>query len=211
MDSSEFKTRELPETKHPIGISVLEAARCRIAKAFDLCERIYVSFSAGKDSTVMLHLVAEEARKRKRRFTVMLVDLEAQYNLTIDFAKRMRDQYKDVSDWHWVCLPISLRNAVSVFEPKWMCWEPGREVDWVRNPPDGAVTEHYPFSWNGMEFEEFVPLFGEWCSEGKRTACFVGIRTDESLNRFRTIANTKKERLEKLGYTTKVTDNVFNF
>ena len=211
MDSSKFKKRDLPATKRPIGISVLDAARERISKAFDICERVYVSFSAGKDSTVMLHLVAEEAIKRGRRFTVMLVDLEAQYELTIDFAEKMKERYSHISDWHWVCLPIALRNAVSTFEPKWKCWEAGRESDWVRQPPSHAVTEHYPFSWDGMEFEEFVPLFGEWCSGGERTACFVGIRTDESLNRFRTIASDKKERIDGLCYTTKVTQNVYNF
>lgn len=211
MECSEFKKRDLPATKRPIGISVLDAARQRISKAFDLCEKVYVSFSAGKDSTVMLHLVAEEANRRNRRFTVMLVDLEAQYKLTIDFAERMREKYAYISDWHWVCIPIALRNAVSAFEPKWECWSKGRESDWVRQPPKSAHTEHYPFSWDGMEFEEFVPLFGEWFSEGKRTACFVGIRTDESLNRFRTIASSTKERIEGLCYTTKVTENVFNF
>ena len=210
METSKFKKRDLPATKHPIGISVLDAARQRIAKAFDICETIYVSFSAGKDSTVMLHLVADEARKRSRRFVVMLVDLEAQYKLTIDHALNMREEYSDCSDWHWVCLPLSLRNAVSAFEPKWTCWESGKESDWVRQPPENAITKPYPFSWDGMEFEEFVPLFGEWVSEGKRTACFVGIRSDESLNRFRTIASQTKERLDGLCYTTKVTQNVFN-
>jgi len=61
-----------------------------------------------------------------------------------------------------------------------------------------------------MEFEEFVPLFGEWYSEGKSCACFVGIRADESLNRYRTIASTKKTRLSDYQWTTKVTDSVFN-
>ena len=48
------------------------------------------------------------------------------------------------------------------------------------------------FFHKGMEFEEFIELFGEWYSNGKKTGCFVGIRTDESLNRFRTIASNKK-------------------
>ena len=75
--------RELPNTKTPIGIDVLEAAKIRVSAAFDLCSRVYVSFSAGKDSTVMLHLVAEEAARRQRRFAVLLIDLEAQYETTI--------------------------------------------------------------------------------------------------------------------------------
>ena len=42
--------------KNPIGIDVLTAARQRIEATFDDFERVYLSFSAGKDSTVMLHL-----------------------------------------------------------------------------------------------------------------------------------------------------------
>ncbi len=159
----------------------------------------------------MLHLVADEARKRGRKFTVLLIDLEAQYQLTIQHAMKMRDEYSDCTEWQWVCLPLSLRNAVSAFEPQWVCWDSERRDEWVREYPEGAVTEQYEFSWPGMEFEEFVPLWGEWHSEGEATACFVGIRTDESLNRFRTIASRSKEKLDGLCYTTKVTDNVYNF
>ncbi len=98
MGESEYASRPLPLTKRPIGISVLAAARERISKAFDECTRVYVSFSAGKDSTVMLHLVAEEARKRGRSFGVLLIDLEAQYTLTINHAEECRDMYSDCSE-----------------------------------------------------------------------------------------------------------------
>ena len=208
-----FESRDLPPSKKPIGISVLDAARLRIAKAFDEFEKIYVSFSAGKDSTVMLHLVCEEARKRGRRIGVLMIDLEAQYTMTIDHATRCRDEYKDCSDWFWVCLPIHLRNAVSVYQPHWVCWDNEHKKDWVRNPPTKAITDTAYWDWfvPGLEFEEFVPMFAEWYSDGKPTACFVGIRADESLNRFRTIASQNKERFNGLSYTTKVSDNVYNF
>lgn len=208
-----MRKRELPNTKTPIGINVLEAARNRISKAFDLCENIYVSFSAGKDSTVMLHLVADEARKRNRKIGVLIVDLEAQYKLTIDHAINMRKQYSDCSDWYWVCLPINLRNALSVYQPQWKCWDQEAKEDWVRQPPENSITDcsYFPFFVNGMEFEEFVPLFGEWMSKGKKTACFVGIRSDESLNRFRTISSKYKTSYLDLCYTTLVTKNVYNW
>ena len=65
---------ELP--KEYLGINVLEAARQRISKVFDDFPRIYISYSGGKDSTVMLHLVMDEAIKRKQKVGVLLVDLE---------------------------------------------------------------------------------------------------------------------------------------
>src|SRR6478735_8889067 len=97
--------------KRPLGMDVLTAARERIAWTFDHFPRVYVSFSAGKDSTVMLHLVADEALKRGRRIGMLLVDLEGQYRLTMEHAKHLIDMYSDVIDLYWVCLPIALRNA----------------------------------------------------------------------------------------------------
>ena len=177
-------------TKHLLGINVLEAAQQRIAWTFDTFPRIYVSFSGGKDSTVMLHLVMAEAIKRKRRVGVLFVDLEGQYKLTIDHIQDLYDRYAEYIEPFWVALPIHLRNAVSQYEHHWICWEPGRADDWIRQPPPTAITDqtHFPFYRYAMEFEEFVPAFGKWYAQGKLCACLVGIRTGESLNRWRTIA-----------------------
>lgn len=198
--------------KEPIGIDVLEAARERIAWTFDTFPRVYLSFSAGKDSTVMLHLVADEARKRGRTFGLLLIDLEGQYKLTIEHALRCVEMYRDLIDLHWVCLPIHLRNAVSVYEPFWKCWDAEAKEAWIRPMPDCAISDPsaYPFFFDGMEFEEFTELFGEWYSQGEETACFVGIRTDESLNRFRTIVQSKKITKDDRRWTSKITDSVYN-
>ena len=198
--------------KRGLGINVHDAAIDRVRWTFENFESVYLSFSAGKDSTVMLHLVAEEARRVGKRFGILIVDLEGQYKFTIDHAKRCFEEYQDICDLYWVCLPIALRNAVSVYEPKWICWDDKEKENWIRPLPDNAIhdNDYFDFFEHGMEFEEFVPLFGEWYSKGKGCACMVGIRSDESLNRFRTIASTKKTMKEGLQWTTKVTDNVFN-
>lgn len=198
--------------KRKLGKDVLTAAKERIAWTFDNFERVYLSFSAGKDSTVMLHLVMEEAIKRNQRIGLLLVDLEGQYKLTIDHAKACFEMYAEHIEPYWVCLPIHLRNAVSVYSPFWKCWERGKEDIWIRDLPEGCISDpdYFPFFEDGMEFEEFVPLFGEWYSQGKSTACFVGIRADESLNRYRTIASRWKVMKSGMQWTTQVTDNVFN-
>ena len=195
-----------------LGLNVLDAARERIEYTFDNFERVYCSFSAGKDSTIMLHLLADEAIKRNRKFGLLLVDLEGQYKFTIEHALKCIEMYKDYIDLHWVCLPINLRNAVSVYQPFWKCWDPEAKEAWIRNPPKNAITDpdYYPFFTDGMEFEEFVPEFGEWYSQGKSCACLVGIRTDESLNRFRTIATDRKVKHNSKQWTTKVTKNCYN-
>lgn len=198
--------------KKSLGVDVLKAAEERISYTFDNFEKVYLSFSAGKDSTVMLHLVAREAIKRGRKFGLLLIDLEAQYKLTISHALSCYEQYKDIVEPYWVCLPLHLRNAVSVYEPHWLCWDPEQKEEWVREMPKNCISDEtfFPFFKRGMEFEEFVPLFGEWYSQGSSCACFVGIRTDESLNRFRTIASNKKERFNNRQWTTKVVGNVYN-
>jgi predicted phosphoadenosine phosphosulfate sulfurtransferase len=198
--------------KHRLDIDVLTAARQRISYTFDNFSKIYLSFSAGKDSTVMLHLVMEEAIKRNRKIGILLIDLEGQYKLTIDHAQKCFEMYKFYIEPYWICLPIHLRNAVSMYETHWVCWDKEKEPAWIREiPPLGITDENYfPFFHKGMEFEEFVPLFGLWYGQGKSTACFVGIRSDESLNRFRTIASTSKERYNDKSWTTKVEDNLYN-
>ncbi len=198
--------------KRGLGIDVLTAARQRIAKVFDDFPKIYVSFSGGKDSGVLLELACEESRMRGRRIGVLFVDLEAQYKLTIDYVEEMLTRHADVVDPFWVALPLNLRNAVSQFEPEWMCWEPGREDAWVRRPPKCAITDEKYFWWfrRRMEFEELVPAFADWYADGKLTCCLVGIRTAESLNRWRTVARDNKSMFEGLKWTTWIGGPVYN-
>lgn len=198
--------------KRGLGMDVLTAARERIAWTFDHCSRISVSFSGGKDSTVMLHLVMEEAIRRQRRVGVLFIDLEGQYRVTIDHIAACYARYAAHVDPFWVCLPIHLRNAVSVYETHWVCWDPERRPAWIREYPEGAITDTmaYPFFRPGMEFEEFTPEWGEWYSQGEPTACFVGIRTDESLNRYRSLATLEKARFHGKAWTTTVRPNVHN-
>ncbi len=198
--------------KRKLGINVYNAATFRISLIFRKFEHVYVSFSGGKDSTVMLHMVMDEAIKLGRKVGVLFIDLEGQYKVTINHVQRCYDMYKDHIEPFWCCLPIHLRNAVSVYETHWVCWDKEKEAAWIRRPPAMAITdtEKFPFFRPGMEFEEFVPEFGDWYSNGEPVACFVGIRTDESLNRFRTIASVKKGRFEGKQWTTLVTDKTVN-
>jgi predicted phosphoadenosine phosphosulfate sulfurtransferase len=199
-------------SKHYFNKSVLDAAKERIQFTFDSFDKIYLSFSGGKDSTVMLHLVMEECIKRNQKIGVLFIDLEGQYKLTIDHIKNCYDLYADYIIPFWVCLPIHLRNAVSVYETHWICWDKKAVKSWIREYPQNCIKDYnfFNFFHEGMEFEEFVPEFGKWYAENKNCACFVGIRTDESLNRYRTIASKTKIKYKNTSYSTLVCDNVYN-
>lgn len=191
--------------------TTFEASMDRVKWVLDTFPRVYVSFSGGKDSTVMTHILLQQARARKRKVGMLFVDLEAQYSLTIQHVEEMFNEYADVIDPYWISLPLSLRNAVSQFEPRWQCWDSAQKTKWVREPSKLSITDCAAFAWfkPGMEFEEFVPKFGHWYSQGQLTACLVGIRTQESLNRWRTIAG-HGTKFEGKGWTNYVGKTVYN-
>lgn len=192
--------------------NVLEAALERYDIIFDNFENVYFSVSGGKDSSVMLQLAARKAWEYNRKIDVLYIDLEAQYKATISHIEELVfDVCQDVINrMYWVCLPISLRNAVSILQPKWICWDKKDKDKWVRDMPDNKWVikeENCPWDWfrHGMEFEEFIVLFAEWYSQQHGvSATGIAIRADESLNRFRTIISEDKERWQGYGWTTRV-------
>ena len=195
---------------------VYDAANQRLDIIFQNFEKIYVSFSGGKDSSVLLHLAIEKAREHGRLpIDVLFIDLEGQYQHTIDHVIEMMD-LPEVRG-HWVCLPLHLRNAVSQTNPYWLCWDEKQKDLWIREIPDHSTVisdpAFFPFFKKGMEFEEFIVEYAHWFAgddDGKKTACLVGIRADESLNRYRTIKSSRKVRFQGHGWSTRIAKNLYN-
>ena len=198
--------------------NVFDAAIERYEIMFNNFDHIYFSFSGGKDSSVMVQLAAIVARKMNKKFDVLYIDLEAQYEETIRHVNEIKDDLEDVTNnFYWICLPFSLRNASSIIQPKWICWDKNDKNKWVRGMPNGVINEsNTEWDWfkKGMEFEQFIAEFAKWYNkENGRSGAGIGIRSDESFNRFRTIISDKKERFNGYGWTTKVqaADDVYNF
>ncbi|WP_024347114.1 DUF3440 domain-containing protein [Lacrimispora indolis] len=193
---------------------VLTAAMRRINIAFSNFSHLYLCVSGGKDSSVMLQLCAYIARLRGKKFSVQYIDLEAQYQATIHHIEELRRMTADVVDrFYWCCLPLSLRNAVSVIQPKWICWDPDEREKWVRDMPQYACVineDNLPKDWiwfyRGMEFEEFTYQFSQWFQKthGNTIGVGIAIRSNESLNRLNTIISKRKERYQDYGWTTKL-------
>lgn len=200
--------------KKYLPINVYEAANERLDIVFQDFEKILVAFSGGKDSGVLLNLALMKARQYKRKIAVMFVDLEGQYRLTIEHVERMLAAGAEYLEPYWICLPLNLRNSVSVYQPFWCAWEPGLQDKWVREIPThpSVISDEnfFPFYRNRMEFEEFIMEFSRWYAEGAKTATLVGIRSDESLNRFRTIASQTKTAYQGFQWTTKIGEGIYN-
>jgi predicted phosphoadenosine phosphosulfate sulfurtransferase len=206
--------------KHYQKINVYEAATQRIEFIFQHFEKIYVSFSGGKDSGVMLNMVIDHMRKNNitQKIGVMILDNEANYEYSLKFMHSILQKNLDILDVYWCCLPITLPCTVSSYMTEWQCWGVEDEYKWIRPMPKEPyvvnINNHkFPFFKQDMSYDEFWDEFGDWYSEGKLTACLIGIRADESLNRFRAIMNDKKTTYLNKPWTKKKRMNskqVFN-
>ena len=160
------------------------------------------------------------AKKKNKKFDVLYIDFEAQYKLTIKHVYELKE-LSQIRDFYHIALPMALRNAVSTLQPKWICWEEECKHLWVRDlPKDSININNCPFPWfrKGEEFEEFIIQFADWYQKkwGGIVACGVGIRADESLNRFRTITFDGKIMYDNKRWTTRIkyhdrTLDIYNF
>lgn len=203
------------------GKNTYEAANERIDFIFKNFKKIYLSFSGGKDSGVMLNLVLDYMKKHsiKEKVGIMVMDNEANYKLSLSFMKEILDENIGLLDVYWCCLPITLPCTVSSYMTEWQCWGNKDRDKWINPIPerDYVVTWENHITKYGMHFfkenmnyDEFWDNFGDWYGKGERTACLIGIRTAESLNRFRAIMNEKKQQLKGQMWTKKNTKHVYN-
>lgn len=199
-------------------INVYDAANERIKFIFDNFERVYLSFSGGKDSGVMLNLCLDYVKKNNitKKIGIQILDNEANYEHSLNFMKKILNDNRQYLDIYWCCMPITLPCTVSSYEVEWQCWGVNDKHRWVRPMPDMDYVvniNNHPFGEmfkENMNYDEFWDMFAEWYSQGKTTANLIGIRTQESLNRFRAIMNDQKETMNGLQWTKKNTEHVFN-
>lgn len=203
--------------KQNFNKNVYEASVDRIKFIFENFNKIYVSFSGGKDSGVMLNLFIQYMRKNniKNKIGIMILDNEANYEYSLNFMHKIISENLDLLDVYWCCLPITLPCTVSAYDIEWQCWGEKDKERWIRPMPKQEyivnINNHpFPFFKENMGYQEFWDEFGEWYSQGKTTACCIGIRTAESLNRFRAIMNEDKETMLGQMWTKKNMDHVYN-
>ncbi len=181
--------------------NVYDAFLERMHFIFQEFENIYVSFSGGKDSGLLLNMTIDFQKKYypKKRIGIFHQDFEAQYSVTTEFIEKTFDKFKNDAELYWVCLPMATRTALSSYEMFWYPWDDTKEELWVRPMPNHPYVinlQNNPMTTYKykMHQEDLAKQFGRWyrISHGdKKTICLLGTRTDESLQRYSGILNKK--------------------
>ena len=170
--------------KIEVDESCYDLAVRRMEQTFRDFDKVVVSFSGGKDSTACLHLALEEARRTNRLpLDVVFFDEECIPPETVEYVERVA-QNPDIR-LLWFCLPLKLGNACSREFPEWYVWDEPDRAKWVRPLPERAIRT-WPTFRRGMGAADFSPsIFGP---ENGRVAWVLGIRTQESMTRYQSIA-----------------------
>lgn len=196
--------------------NVYEAFCNRMNFIFDEFDHIYLSLSGGKDSSVLLQLANNVAKERGRTIDVMFVDYEAQYTATIDHIYELK-KLSNIGEFYHLALHFKANNASSVFRRFWYPWDPKEKSNWVRELPNDAITsKNHPFGdlyHSDLFLRGLFKMFSTWYKSKHKTekvANLIGLRSDESMNRFRAMAFGKNLYQNK-NYSTDIGGGIFNF
>ena len=183
------------------GQNVYDALQKRLDFIFQEFDNIFVSFSGGKDSGVLLNLVLDFQEKYypDKKIGVFHQDFEAQYTVTTEYVERTFKRLEGKAELYWVCLPMATRTALSSYEMYWFPWDDTKKDAWVRPMPEHPYVinlENNPFTTYRykMQQADLAKQFSRWyriSHDNKNTVCLLGIRAEESMQRYSGILNKK--------------------
>ena len=187
-------------------LNVYEAAKDRISKVFDDFDKIVVSLSGGKDSTVLTYLIIEEAERRNRKIYCFWLDQEMEYDSTFKIVDEIMKHPIVIPIWFQIhgILPTAINHNDYWLYP----WNPAEKDKWLRSQKRIAIKK---VDWDhGVKFsfpkEELFGFYGlmkcmEQMFKGESVAHLIGLRAEESLNRFRAV--TKNPGWKDYKWSTK--------
>lgn len=196
--------------------NVYELTQERLKMIFEEFDNIYISFSGGKDSGVLLNLCIDYIRQNslKRKIGIFHMNYEVQYSMTIDYVNRVLETNRDILDVYRICVPFRVTTCTSMYQSYWRPWDEQKKEAWVREmPKDAMKVDKFPFYNRKMWDYDSQIEFSRWLhlqKAARRTCCLVGIRTQESYNRWRTIYRGVKKQYKNCMWSTEIDENVYN-
>ena len=153
--------------------NVYDAALKRIRWVFDeFNDNVHVSFSGGKDSTVVMELAAKVARERGKKLKVFWLDQECEFEGTVDYVRSLKER-PDI-DFYWFQIPFRLFNATDHMNQWLNVWGEGEE--WVRDKEPDSIQEN---TFGVDRFTDVLTAINEMFGG----ASLTGLRTEESPSR----------------------------
>jgi predicted phosphoadenosine phosphosulfate sulfurtransferase len=196
------------------NLNVYDAAVGRLGYIFDNFEKVIVSFSGGKDSTALLYMSIEEAEKRKRKIYVFFLDQEFEYQSSILFIEDIMKNKTVIPIWFQIygILPTAIHH-----EDYWLYpWNPDEKDKWIRSKKRVAIKKinwkhNVPYSFKEEKlfgFYGFTKTMEQMFRE-EETAHLIGLRAEESLDRFRAVI--KNEGIPGIPWSTRGKYNSIKF
>lgn len=157
---------------------VLTMAKERIRYLIDQFDSLWVAYSGGKDSLVVLTLVEEVYAELgiKEKVNIVFRDEELIQDCIVDFVRSFAESGK--YNFRYLAVPMKVGKFIMGKHVPFTAWDKDRE--WHRQPPpyaevqlpSGEVADE-----NNMDSAVFQGYKG-------RIAVLTGVRADESLKRY---------------------------
>lgn len=170
------------------SIDIVEAARTRVINVFDNGLPVYLSFSAGKDSLCIAHLIyqlIQEGRIDAQQLTVLFVDEEAIFPCIEQTALAWRKKFLLAgAKFDWWCIEVKHFNCFNQLtnDESFVCWDSRKRDVWVRKPPSFAIMSHPQLRPRIDTYQTFIPRIT------RDGIMLTGVRAAESVQRLQYMA-----------------------
>lgn len=173
------------------SLNVVEAAKIRIKNAFSNGLPVYLSFSGGKDSLVLSHLIytlIQEGQIDPSQLTVRFIDEEGIFPCVERTVKEWRKKFLMAGvKFEWYCIEVRHFNCLNELEndESFICWDRYKKDVWIREKPPFAIEHHPLLRPRKDTYQEFLKRIE---ADG---ITLIGNRVAESLQRLKNLARTK--------------------
>lgn len=173
------------------SMNVVEAAKLRIKNVFSNGLPVYLSFSGGKDSICLAHVVyglIQSGVIDPKQLTLVFVDEEAIFPCIEESVKKWRKKFMLAgSKFDWWCVEVRHFNCFNELteDESFICWDRNYKDVWVRTPPSFAKRSHPLLNPGVDSYQVFMPRVYQ---DG---IMLTGVRAGESVQRAQYMSNLR--------------------